>query len=99
MTTAKEICREEFTQDQLKRLLARASWEALFPIALEMGFETRTLAGLNYDHVELRSIMKQQWRETASRLTQCQASYKKIRKENDAQRQIVMDFHLKEKSQ
>lgn len=98
MTTAVEICREEFTQDQLQKLNDRAAWDALFPIALEMGFEIKQLAGLNYNYINLRDLMRQAWREKAARLTQCQAGYKKVRKENDKQRQILMDYHFKEKN-
>jgi hypothetical protein len=68
MTTAEEICREEFTQKQLNKLLDRASWNSLFPIALEMGFEIRRMALLNYDGVELRDLIKQTWREKVARL-------------------------------
>ncbi|MEE9396110.1 MAG: hypothetical protein V3V31_03765 [Methylococcales bacterium] len=99
MTTPEELCREEFTQSQLSKLTDRASWNALFPMALEMGFEIRQLAGLNYNFIELRDLMRQTWREKVARLTQCQASYKKVRKENDKQRQILMDYHYKEKNQ
>lgn len=99
MTTPEEICREEFTQSQLNKLIDRASWNALFPIALEMGFEVRQLSGLDYNYVQLRDLMQQTWRENVARLTQCQAAYKKVRKENDKQRQILMDYHHKEKNQ
>ncbi len=99
MTTSKEICREAFTQNQLNKLLDRASWDALFPIALEMDFKIEQLAGLNYNYIELRDLMRHAWREKVSRLIQCQASYKKVRKENDKQRQILMDYFHKEKSQ
>lgn len=99
MTTPEELCREEFTKAQLDKLLDRASWNALFPIALEMGYVIEQLSGLNYNYVELRYLMKQSWREKVARLTQCQAGYKKVRKENDRQRQIVMDFHLEGKRQ
>lgn len=99
MTTPEEICREEFTQSQLNKLIDRASWNALFPIALEMGFEVRQLSGLDYNYVQLRDLMQQTWRENVARLTQCQVAYKKVRKENDKQRQILMDYHHKEKNQ
>ncbi len=99
MTTAVETCREEFTQSQLNKLLDKASWNALFPVALEMGLQIRRLAELNYNYIELRDLMRQTWREKVSRLTQCQAAYKKVRKENDEQRQVVMDFHLGGKNQ
>ncbi len=99
MTTAVEICREEFTQLQLNKLRDKASWDALFPIAVEMDFEIKQLAGLNYDYTRLRDLMRQVWREKVSRFEQCQAAYKKVRKENDKQRQILMDYHYKEKNQ
>lgn len=99
MTTAVEICREEFTQAQLKKLTDKASWQALFPVALEMGFDIRRMATLNYDYIELRDLMGQTWRENVARLTQCRNAYKKVRKETEKQRQLLMDFHLKEKNQ
>ncbi len=99
MTTPEELCRESFTQEQLNKLIERASWDALFPIAVEMGFNIKTLSGLNYDYTRLRTLMKQAWREGTFRLKMCQASYKKARKENEKQRQIVMDFHLKGENQ
>jgi hypothetical protein len=99
MTTPAEICREEFTQEQLKKLADKASWNALFPIALEMDFEIRTLAALNYNYIELRDLMRHVWREKVASLVQCRAGYKKVRKENDKQRQILMDYHFKEKNQ
>ncbi len=99
MTTPVEFCREEFTQGQLNKLLDKASWNALLPVALEMGFEIRALAALNNNYIELRDLMRQTWREKAARFSQCQAAYKKVRKENDKQRQILMDYHYKEKNQ
>lgn len=94
MTTAAEICRESFTQSQIKKLTDGASWHALVPIALEMGFDIRRMASLNYDYLKLRDLMQQTWREHASRLRLCQSAYEKVRKENEKQRQIVMDLHL-----
>jgi hypothetical protein len=99
MTTPEELCREEFTQGQLKKLIDGASWRALFPVALEMGFDIRKMASLNYNFIELRDLMGQVWREQASRLSLCQNAYKKVRKETEKQRQILMDYHLKEKNQ
>lgn len=99
MTTPEELCREKFTQDQLNKLLDKASWLALVPVALEMGFNIRRMAGFNYNYVELRDLMKQSWRDKVCMLKLCQASYKQVREENEKQRQIVMDFHLKEKNQ
>lgn len=99
MTTPMEICREEFTQGQLKKLIDEASWQALFPIALEMGFDINRMSALKYDYIELRELMQQTWREQASRFALCQSAYKKVRKETEKQRQILMDYHLKEKNQ
>jgi hypothetical protein len=99
MTTPEELCREEFTQEQLNKLLDRASWNALLPVAVEMGLGIKALAVLNYDYPRLRDLMRQVWRERGSRLTQCQASYQRARKENDKQRQILMDFHTGGKNQ
>ncbi len=99
VTTPTEICREEFTQDQLNKLADKAAWRALFPIALEMGLEVQKLASLNYNYTELRDLMRFIWREQCSRLSQCQAGYKRVRKENEKQRQILMDYHWKEKNQ
>lgn len=99
MTTPEEICRETFTQGQLNKLIDGASWQALFPVALEMGFDIRKMTSLNYDYIELRDLMKQVWREQASRLSLCQNAYEKVRKETEKQRQILMDFHLEEKNQ
>lgn len=99
MTRPEEICRETFTQGQLNKLLERSAWQALIPVAIEMQFDLTKMSTLNYDAHELRNMIVQTWRETASMLAQCRASYKKVRKENDKQRQIVMDFHLREKNQ
>lgn len=99
MTTPKEICRETFTQTQLNKLIDGASWQALFPVALEMDFDIRKMASLNYNYMELRDLMVQVWREHVSRLNLCQNAYKKVRKEAEKQRQILMDFHLEEKNQ
>lgn len=99
MTTAVEICREEFTQAQLSKLLETASWQALFPIAIEMGFDIRKMAALNFNYIELQNLMKRSWREQSSRLQLCQSAYTKERKTNEKQRQVVMDFHLEGKDQ
>lgn len=99
MTKAIEICREAFTEDQLNKLCNRASWDALFPVALEMGFTIIKLAALNYNYTQLRDLMRQTWREKVVRFEQCQACYTKLRKENEKQRQIVMAFHLEGKDQ
>lgn len=99
MTTPAEICRETYTQAQLNKLIDGASWHVLTPIALEMGFDIRRMAGLNYDYLKLREMIKQTWREKVSKLTLCQSAYKKLRKETEKQRQILMDFHYKEKNQ
>lgn len=99
MTTPAEICRETFTQSQINKLTDGASWQALVPIALEMGFDIRRMAGLNYDYLKLRDLMEQTWREKVSALTLCQNAYKKMRKETEKQRQILMDYHFKEKNQ
>ncbi len=98
MTTPEEICREEFTQDQLNKLINRASWEALFPLAVEMGFDLNEMSRLNYNYLELRTLMRRTWREKVSRFCLCQRSYEKVRKEMEKQRQILMDYHFKEKS-
>lgn len=99
MTTPMDFCKEKFTQDQLNKIIDKASWQALLPVALEMEFDTRRMSALNYDYIELRELMQQAWREHASKLTLCQSAYKKVRKETEKQRQILMDYHFKEKNQ
>ncbi len=99
MTTPKEICRETFTQAQLNKLIDRASWDALLPVALEMGYNIRRMAELNFNYIELQNLMRQSWREHASRLKLCQRACKRERETNEKQRQVVMDFHLGGKNQ
>lgn len=94
MTKIEDFFQEQFTQEEINKFLCRARWETLVTLAIEMGFNIQRMSTLKYDYIELRNLMVQTWREKAASHNQCRKAYKRMQKENEKQRQVVMSFHL-----
>lgn len=98
MTKPIDFVREKFTEEQLDKLLEKAAFQSLVPIAIEMGLDANKIGNISFKAESLRVLICVQFREFNAQLTFSKKRIKRLQKENEQQRQIVMDFHVEAKT-
>jgi hypothetical protein len=85
---------EKLDAEEAESLKNEARWFCLMPLAIEMGFTHRKLSMMLPDWEDLRKVLVIHYRERIAMLKIKDRRLKELAKQNEMQRQIVMDFHL-----